>query len=49
MPSDIKMRVNPTNKTIGNPKAINNSIKKDGFIPSILDRLLIRTQSASIF
>ena len=28
MPSDIKRRVNPTNKTIGNPKAINNSIKK---------------------
>ena len=28
MPSDIKKRVNPTNRTIGNPKAINNSIKK---------------------
>ena len=34
IPSDIKKSVNPTNKTIGNPKAINNSIKKRGFYPS---------------
>ena len=34
MPSDIKRRVNPTNKTIGNPKAINNSINNEVFYSS---------------
>ena len=38
----MKRRVNPTNKTIENPKAINNSIKKRGFYPSMLDRLSIK-------
>ncbi len=28
IPSNIKRKVNPINKTIGNPKAINNSIFK---------------------
>ena len=37
----MKRRVNPTNKTIGNPKAINNSINKEGFTPPILDRMSI--------
>jgi len=37
----MKKRVNPINKTIGNPKAINNSIKKGGFYHSMLDRLSI--------
>ncbi len=33
IPSDIKRRVNPNNKTVGKPIAINNSIKNRGFIP----------------
>ena len=41
IPSDMKRRVNPKNKTIGKLMAINNSIKKKGFIPPILDRLSI--------
>ena len=41
IPSDMKRSVNPTKRTIGNPKAINNSIKKGGFYPSMLDRLSI--------
>ena len=30
IPSDLKRRVNPNNKTIGKPVAINNSILKEG-------------------
>ena len=29
IPSDMKRRVNPNNKTIGKPIAINNSIKQE--------------------
>tara|TARA_B100000963_G_C22059975_1_gene423398 strand:+ start:241 stop:408 length:168 start_codon:yes stop_codon:yes gene_type:complete len=33
IPSKLKRRVNPNNKTIYKLLAINNSIKKEGFIP----------------
>ncbi len=41
IPSNMKRRVNPNNKTIGKLMAINNSIKKRVFIPRILDRVSI--------
>ena len=31
IPINMKRRVNPNNKTIGKPIAINNSIKREGF------------------
>ena len=34
IPSNVKRRVNPNNKTIGKLIAINNSIKKGGVYPS---------------
>ena len=33
IPSNMKRRANPNNKTIGKLIAINNSIKEEGFIP----------------
>jgi len=41
IPSNMKMRVNPNNKTIEKLIAINNSIKKRGFYPSMLDQMSI--------
>ena len=41
IPSNMKRRVNPNNKTIGKLIAINNSIKEEGFSPIILHRLSI--------
>ena len=36
IPSDMKMRVNLNNKTIGKPIAINNPIKREGLTPLVL-------------
>ena len=41
IPSNMKSRVNPNNKTIGKLMAINNFIKKRVFIPRILERVSI--------
>jgi len=40
IPSDMKIRVNPSSKTIGKPIAINNSIQKMFYI-SNLDKISI--------
>ena len=47
MPSDIKRRVNPTNRTIGNPKAINNSIKNR--VLSLYIRSTVNQRNYAIF
>ena len=39
IPSNMKSRVSPSNRTIGKPIAINNFIKRRGFCPSNLDQL----------